>query len=173
VVEKSEGAAVAGPLRFVNSPLSPFLFFWACLAVAPASLCFEPLYDRCGCYIIYSGAKARFEIQGCRLEAWYEVPAKHTIRQLWYLITVPHASVWPSFLKLATMFTIRYACFGLTQHSFILSAVKTWAMIAGAFSKGTFPVRSIQACCFHFLSYAVCRVIRGRLEHWLHTGMCQ
>jgi hypothetical protein len=61
VVEKSEGATVAGLLRFVNSPLSPFLFFWACFAVALAFLCFESLYDRCGCYIIYSGAKACFE----------------------------------------------------------------------------------------------------------------
>jgi hypothetical protein len=61
VVEKSEGAAVAGLLRFVNSPLSSFLFFWACLVVAPAFLYFEPLYDRCDCYIIYSGAKACFE----------------------------------------------------------------------------------------------------------------
>ena len=57
-----DGAADANLRRFVDSLLFSFLFFWACFAVAPAfSFRFELLYHRCGCYIIYSGAKACFE----------------------------------------------------------------------------------------------------------------
>jgi hypothetical protein len=41
--EKSDGAAVAGLHHFVDSPLSSFLFVWACFVVAPAFSVFGTL----------------------------------------------------------------------------------------------------------------------------------
>jgi hypothetical protein len=58
----SEGAAVEGQLRLVALPLLAFIsfvfFFGLGCAAAPACL----LYHVVRCYIIYSGAKACFEL---------------------------------------------------------------------------------------------------------------
>jgi hypothetical protein len=43
VVEKSEGAAVAGLHRFIDSPLSSFIFLWACFYCRPSISLFRTI----------------------------------------------------------------------------------------------------------------------------------
>jgi hypothetical protein len=56
---------------FIASSIRRYLHFFSfghVFAVAPAFLCIELLYHRCGCYKIYSGAKACFVKPGFTCE---------------------------------------------------------------------------------------------------------